>query len=305
MSLPLFLAVESVIPADHPVALLAVPLGLLFLSGSVYVLLWSNYGAKKAAAIYGTAFFGFNLLLGVFWWFGGPGIPTSLGITHLPGQPSNQYAEVWYPFEAGSERATFFASTNNAGDFVPLAVYLDKQDLDEAALTTDPMFAAVTGSLGQAVEGMSSQFLPIDANGVAQIGGERRQAYEDDVARSTPPGAAGRATPFFTAEPVGEPRLIDDASTGVRVATQRFQVVANFVDAAGVPLAPVPVGEEVDWFAFYDPGATTFPSALWTIVSLVLFLLSLAWLDRMEMREKALAVDVVETPEDLAVPIAQ
>jgi hypothetical protein len=305
VTMPLILAVESVIPADHPVAILAIPLGLVFLSGSVYMLLWSNYGAKKAAAIYGTAFFGFNLLLGVFWWFGGPGIPTSLGITHLPGQPSNQYAEVWYPFEAGSERAAFFPSTNNAAEFVPLADYLGKQDLDEAALSTDPMFAAVSGSLGQAVDSMSGQFLPIDGNGVAQIGGLRRQGYEDDVARATPREAAGRATPFFTAEPVGEPRVFDDQATGVRVATQRFQVVANFVDAAGTPLAPVPVGEEVDWFAFFDPGATTFPSALWTIVSLVLFLLSLAWLDRMEMREKSLAMDLVETPEDLAVPIAQ
>jgi hypothetical protein len=49
------------------------------------VLLWSNYGAKKAAGIYGTAFFGFSFILGVFWWFGGPGIPPNLGITNAAG----------------------------------------------------------------------------------------------------------------------------------------------------------------------------------------------------------------------------
>ena len=60
MDTSLILAVESVIPPDHPVSILAVPLGILFLSGSVYVLLWSNYGARKAAGIYGVAFFGFK-----------------------------------------------------------------------------------------------------------------------------------------------------------------------------------------------------------------------------------------------------
>jgi hypothetical protein len=44
-------AVEQAIPADHPASWLAVPLGLLFFSGSIYLLLWSNYGARKAGAI--------------------------------------------------------------------------------------------------------------------------------------------------------------------------------------------------------------------------------------------------------------
>lgn len=300
-----FLAVESVIPADHPVALLAIPLGLVFLSGSVYVLLWSNYGAKKAAAIYGVAFFGFNLLLGVFWWFGGPGIPVNLGISHLPGQPSDQYAARWYAFEPGSERASFFASVNNTGEFVSVPEYLGKADVPEDRLATDPAFSSLSGSLGQGVEAMSSQFLPIDGNGIAQIGGQRRQSYEDDVARSAPADAAGRATPFYTAEPLGEPRIVDDRGAGTLVAVQTFQVVANLVDASGTPLEPLPVGEPVDWFAFYDPGADTFPSALWSLISLALFVLSLAWLDRIEQREKRAAADVVEQPEDLAVPIAQ
>ena len=89
----LFLAVEEAIPADHPAALLAVPLGLLFLSGSIFALLWSNYGAKKGGAIYLTAFFGFSFLIGVFWSLGGPGIPPALG---LPGSgaPSASRNEV-------------------------------------------------------------------------------------------------------------------------------------------------------------------------------------------------------------------
>jgi hypothetical protein len=99
-----------------------VPLGLLFLSGSIYVLLWSNYGAKKAGAIYGVAFFGFNLILGVFWWFGGPGIPPGLGITTLPGQSADHYDPVWFAFEPGSERAQFFSGVNRMDDFVTVEV---------------------------------------------------------------------------------------------------------------------------------------------------------------------------------------
>ncbi len=41
------------------------------------------------------------------------------------------------------------------------------------------------------------------------------------------------------------------------------------------------------------------------VLSLLGFLLSLFWLDRLEMRDKARSADRVEEPEDLAVPIAQ
>jgi hypothetical protein len=299
-----FLAVESVIPADHPVSILAVPLGLLFLSGSAYVLLWSNYGARKAAGIYGTAFFGFNVLLGVFWWFGGPGIPPGLGITTLPGQTADHYNPEWFAFEAGSERATYFASINNLADFVPVEVYLGKEDMDPQARNRDPAFAALNGSARSAVQVMSEQFLPLDQFGVARIGVTRRTGFEDEVARLAPDGAR-RGNPFYTAQVVTPVRILEDPGTGLMVATARFQAVANFVDANDAPLESVPVGEALDWFAFYDPGANTFPSALWTIISLVLFILSLAWLDRMEQQEKRLQRIVVEEPQDLAVPIAQ
>jgi hypothetical protein len=304
MNEAIFLAVESVIPPDHPVSILAVPLGLLFLSGSAYVLLWSNYGARKAAGIYGTAFFGFNVLLGVFWWFGGPGIPPNLGITTLPGQTADHYNPEWFAFEAGSERATYFASINNLSDFVPVEVYLGKEDMDPQARNRDPAFAALNGSARSAVQVMSGQFLPLDQFGVARIGVTRRIGFEDDVARLAPAGAR-RGNPFYTAQVVAPVRIAEDAGTGLLVATARFQAVANFVDANDAPLESVPVGEPVDWYAFYDPGANWFPSALWTIVSLVLFLLSLAWLDRMEQQEKRLQRIVVEEPQDLAVPIAQ
>jgi hypothetical protein len=305
MSELLFLAVEEAIPADHPAAWLAVPIGLLFLSGSVYVLLWSNYGAKKAGAIYGVAFFGFSFLIGVFWWFGGPGIPPGLGISHLPGQTGDHYAERWFAFEAGSDRAEFFPGINNPEEFVGLEAYAGLEGADEERIQADPLFANLSGSVGQATEQMQAQFFPVDDDGVAQIGVTRRSALEERAAEAQPEGSR-RATPFYTVQQVGDTVVRDDPATGVRLASAEFQVFANFADDDGVPVGePVPVEEPGRWFAFFDPGAAWLPSALWTVISLALFLLSLLWLDRLEMRDKRLAAVEVEEPEDLAVPIAQ
>lgn len=301
----LFLAVEEAIPADHPAAWLAVPLGFLFFGGGIYLLLWSNYGAKKAAAIYGTAFFGFSLLIGVFWWFGGPGIPPGLGISHLPGQTGDHYQDRWYGFEAGSERAEYFTGYDELDAYGSVAAYTGVEGEDEQTIQNDPLTASLMGSVGQASEVMINQFLPVDDNNVAQIGAERRQQYEEDAVAGEPDDAAGRAQPFFSAQPVDDPVLREDPDTGVLLATQTFQVYATFVDGDDIPFDPVPVGDEVNWFAFYDPGAEWFPSALWTIISLIGFGLSLFWLDRLEFREKRLLSVEVEEPEDLAVPIAQ
>jgi hypothetical protein len=321
VSQTLFLAVESVIPADHPAAILAVPLGLLFFGGSVFMLLWSNYGAKKAGAMYGTAFFGFSFLLGVFFWLGGPGIPANLGVTHLPGQTASYYNPVWYGFESGSERAELFASTNDPDSFQDVAVFLGRDDLSPERLQSDPLFASTVGSVGQASDVMANQFLPVDENGVAQIGAERRAALEEDVAaliEQTPElqgDEVGRAPTFYTQEAVDDPRITEDQ--GLQVVTQRFRTLANFVDReTGVPILPDtgdedvvatgwPVGEETDWFAFLDPGAEWFPSMLWTVISALGFAGSLFWLDRLEMRDKQRELELVEEPEDLAVPIAQ
>jgi hypothetical protein len=304
MDLTLLLAVEDVIPPDHPVAILAVPLGLLFMSGSIYVLLWSNFGAKKAGGIYGTAFFGWSFILGVFWWFGGPGIPPNLGITNLPGQAADHYDPVWYAFEPDSDRARFFSGVNTLDSFREVPAYLGKEDLERQQLQRDPAFAFLSGSSRAAVQRMQEQFLPLDEFGVARVGVSRRTAFEDEVARSQPAGTR-RGTPFYTAQLAEPVRLFDDPSTGLLLASATFQAVANFTDAEGTPAGTIPVGEPQVWFAFYDPGANWFPSALWTIISLVGFALSLAWLDRLEQREKRLARVVIEQPEDLAVPIAQ
>jgi hypothetical protein len=268
----------------------AVPVG-----GSVYLLLWSNYGAKKAGAIYGVAFFGFSFLIGVFWWFGGPGIPPGLGISHLPGQTGDHYQERWYAFEAGSERAEFFPGADNPDEFVTVEEYAGLEGPTRTASGRPAVRLAV--GLGRAGRrGMQEQFLPIDENGVAQIGAERRAGLEEDAPPSSSRRAAGRAQPFYTVRQVEEPRVRRRPGDRRAAGDPQFQVFANFVDDDGVPLEPVPVGSR-SLVRVLRPGCGTWlPSALWTVISLVLFLLSLFWLDRLEMRDKRLATVEVEEP---------
>ena len=301
----LFLAVEEAIPADHPASLLAIPLGLLFLSGSVYLLLRSNYGARKAAAIYGVAFFGFSFLIGVFWWFGGPGIPPGLGVSHLPGESASDYQEAWYPFEEGSERAAFFEGIADLDAFESLEAYSGLEGADFEELEADPAYGSLSGSVGSAVQDMQDLFLPVDDNNVAQIGAERRAGFEEEAAEARPDEAVFRAAPFYSAQPEGDPFVREDPGTGLLLVAQEFQAYATFTDEEQVPLDPIPVGEPQVIFAFQDPGMVWYPSAIWTIVSVVLFGLSLLWLDTIEQREKRLRETEVEEPERIAQPIAQ
>jgi hypothetical protein len=132
----LFLAVEQAIPRDHPAAWLAVPLGLLFFGGSIILLLWSSYGWRKALAIYGTSFFGFGFLIGLFWWLGWPGVPPGLGISHLPGEISADHQPRWHPFEAGSDRGALFPVHENPEAFQDTISRFSRDAAGDAAPAT-------------------------------------------------------------------------------------------------------------------------------------------------------------------------
>ena len=55
--------------------LLVVLTAFVFLPGSVYMLLASNFGALKGYLNAATAFFGFMVMLSAIWTFGMPGTP--------------------------------------------------------------------------------------------------------------------------------------------------------------------------------------------------------------------------------------
>jgi hypothetical protein len=295
------LVLAAEIPAEHPVAQLALPLGFLFFSGSVYLLLWSVYGAKKGALVYGTAFFAFSAMIGVFWWFGAPGSPQATGVRYFPGQEVDRYVPRWYPMEPGSERAQFFEATNDFDLLETPEEHLGLTRLGEEDLAMHPAFRDLIGDVDTAASRMVDLYLPV-VEGSPRIGPERRghllaeaDRIEAELEREFGADEVERAEPFFTARVKPDPddptrdvvRVTEER--GLRVAGAELEVLANWFvpdPETGDTVRETRPVEEAVWFAFKDPGALWFPSALWTLVSLVLFLLCLVGLDALEAREK-------------------
>ncbi len=299
----LILATEGVegIPGSHIASKLAVPLGILIFCGSVYMLLWSNYGAKKGALIYSVAWSGFCVVLGVFWWFGAPGTPVATGLQTFPGQPADQYVGKWFPFEPGSERAANFpAVTNSFENFLTVQEYLGLGDVADEDLESELKFGAVRGDIDGATGKMVELHLPRDADGGLVIGASRRKALQDN----TPPPGPGetRASVFYTSQ-VDEMRVVNDPDSGTRLAAARISTIPNYKTAEGLLRLGEPV-ETLTWYAFKDPGALWFPSAVWTGLFFLMFVVSLWALDRIEQREKREG-ETVQEAEDVAIPVAQ
>jgi hypothetical protein len=297
------------IPGTHIAAKIAFPVGVVIFCGSVFLLLWSNYGAKKGALVYSTAFFGFCMMLGVFWWFGAPGTPTATGLQNFPGQPSDAYASKWYPFEPGSGRAEYFPSTQDIGNFETVQDELGMQGASEEELEGDPAYASLQGSVTQAGALMADLYLRVE-DGEQNLGGERRAEYIETAEAGLQEQAGDaaddyvRADPFFTAAMQDEEVLVN-IEDGVQLAGGRVVVTATFTPGEDAEGEDVTVEvDTAEMFAFQQGSNLWFPSAVWTIVSLVLFVLSLFALDRMEQREKK-ALEEVAEPERLAVPIRQ
>ncbi|MDX1619978.1 MAG: hypothetical protein R3320_03245 [Nitriliruptorales bacterium] len=293
MSDLMLLLADEFVPPDHVAANLSIPIAILIFGGAVYMLLWANYGAKKGAMIYAVAFFGFNFMLGVFWWFGAPGTPVATGLQNFPGQASDAYQGRWYGMQPGSPRANFFDVTNNFDQFETPEEFVGTEDPE------DPSLAFLVGDLDQAGQIMLSQWLPTDDTGSLRLGANRRQELQQ--AAGEPQEGEARATPFFTAE-LEELKVAKDE--GMRIAGAKLNTVANFVEEGTTSVVRTEVVETGNWFAFKDPGALWFPSAVWTVVALVGFILSLFGLDRIEQREKRERGEVREA-EDMATPVAQ
>jgi hypothetical protein len=280
------------LPGEHIAARLALPIGIVVFCGGVYLLIWAVYGWKKGALIYGTAFFAFSAMIGVFWWFGAPGTPSATGLQNFPGQTADHYVGRWFPMEPGSERAEFFQSTNDLEQLQTPEAYAGVEDLDEEAREQDPGYRALLGDVATAVDRILEFYLPETEGGAPLIGSERRSAMVEAAGEA--PEGMQPATPFFEARAL--PSEVDETRPLVRVGEEQgvrligvpLEVVAVYAgeDDEGAPIREEVVVEEAVWFAFQDPGALWFPSAVWTLVSLLLFALCLFGLDRLELREK-------------------
>lgn len=305
----LLLATEGVegLSPDHIASKLAVPIAIVIFGGAVFALLWSNYGARKGGLIFGVATFGFWGVIGVFWWFGAPGTPVATGLQNFPGQAGDVYQPKWYPFEAESPRSEFFDLWRTGLDeFQTVAEFTDVPADDSA----DPLYSSVSGDVEAAASLMIDQYFPRD-NGALQIGQTLRTELQDATAEaqaSLPDDVTFGGWVTEIAGTSGDSaydtqQLFVAEDGGMRVAGAVLETFAVFTDGNDTEVARVPI-RETPWFAFKDPGALWFPSAVWTILSFLLFGLCLALLDRIEQREKREQIEADE-PMDVQVPIAQ
>jgi len=312
----LLLATEAGhVAPEHIAAKLAVPLGIVIFCGSIYMLLWSNYGAKKGALIYLSSLFAFTMMLGVFWWFGAPGTPRNTGLQNLPGQASDHYFGQWLACEPGSDRCSLYESTQDFARFVTPEAHTGNEGKTSEELEADIKYSLLVGDLNQAQQRMLELHFP------DVLGANRRtalkSALDEQYAAMLPELRAnpdidpdgvdedGNSTikqqdPFYTAVPA-DTRVTDD---GVLVAGVTFETYANYTDSVSFATFQVGPLESRTYFAVRDPGALWFPSAVWTLASLLLFLFFLWRLDALEQREKAEQVEA-DQPEDVAVPVFQ
>lgn len=96
------LASEEFVPPSDWRAQVAVPMAVLILLGSIYLLLRANLGTRRAYLVQASSFFGVMLFLSLFWTVGAPGTPPFTGPQNLPGQPIDYYQPKWVPFAGDS-----------------------------------------------------------------------------------------------------------------------------------------------------------------------------------------------------------
>lgn len=99
------LAKAEFVPPDDWRAQAALPLGILFLFGGIFMLLRANLGTRRAYLLQASSFFGFMVFLSAFWAWGIPGTPQFSGPTSLPGQPPDFLEPEWVAFAEDSNIA--------------------------------------------------------------------------------------------------------------------------------------------------------------------------------------------------------
>ena len=95
-------AAEEFVPPDDWRAIVALPAAFLFFFVSVYLLLRSNLGSRRAYLVMATCFFAYMVIQSLYWTTGAPGTPMATGPQTLPGQPPDYYQATWEPFAIDS-----------------------------------------------------------------------------------------------------------------------------------------------------------------------------------------------------------
>jgi len=297
-------AAEEFVPPDDWRGAIALPVGIIIFFGAIFLLLKSNLGTRRAYLVEASCFFGFMLILSLFWGFGAPGTPRNTGPQSLPGQPADYYTPKWVAFAGDSTLAQERFSLVN--------------QFPEG-------FQEEGGGGGDDAE---------ESGGEAAAGGGGEEA-EAEAADDSAAGGADEIGNFFREERggvqligddwvVAGPPLAANAESGEKVVGATYAKPFAFNDAGEVPEGPdgrplftedqvgqaipedfaVPPGlednvaalvtpETFTAFAFFDPGFAFFPSLVMIVISFIGFVIHALLLGWDENREKERTVEEV------------
>jgi hypothetical protein len=299
---PVLLAVaaaEEYVAPDDWRGVVALPAGIIIFFGAIFLLLKSNLGARRAYLLEATTFFGFMLILSLFWGFGAPGTPQNTGPQSLPGQPADYYTPKWIAFAPDSTLAE--------DDFSGL-VSQYPEGFDEEGGSAEGGEAEGGEAEGEEETAGAANSASAGAEEIATFFREERggaQLIGDDWVLAGPPLAATAdngekvvgatfAKPFayndeneIPAGPDGQPLFAED-QLGEAIPDD-FEVPAGVDDATAELLTP----ESYTAFAAYDPGFALFPSLVMMAISLVGFVLHALLLGWDENRERERTVEEV------------
>lgn len=241
----------SGVPGDSASARLAVPIGILVFFGSIFLLLRANLGTRRGYLVLGTSFFGFMIIMSLFWTFGAPGTPQAVGPTHLPTQPSDAYEPTW----------TAFAQDSLVAERPDYAFV---QDYPEGFSDVPEDFK---GAVGTGTDNILGFFA------------ESKHKPVSDFDENWEPTET-----LYAEAPNGYPVI---AVTFAPPAEDAEEEGGEAAEGEGGEAAE---GETVTLFAFFDAGAPLFPGIVFIIIAVLGFILHAFMLnadERRELRDRA------------------
>ena len=241
----------------------------LIFMGTIYYLLTTLFGWRRAFHISMVSLMGFMIILSLVWLVGSPGT--------VPGTGPRGREPTWVPFLADSEFGADFRDLT--GEFpegwdAPGKKYFGNSDKENTGadrrrpVRSTPSRASLLPAL--AGYGQEQGFPSEDPDD-----------YDFRLPPTTPDDEA-KLTPEERAIPVAEVRF-KDAGGGELLVGVRIPGVAG-------------KHPEITIFAFRDKGAIFLPSLYFLVVSIFLFALHLWLLARDEIKQRARDAETVTTP---------
>lgn len=245
-------ATEEFVPPTDWRAQISTPAAILIFFGSIFLLLRSNLGTRRAYLVEAACFFGFMVVISLFWAFGAPGTVQYTGPQNLPGQALDYYLPKWVPFAEDSTLAEqrFSDAVVPPGELQPIPEVPEDEDNEPADV--------LVGETGVSVEEVN-------------LGIDEVKAFFADAEQG-----GGVIQEEFVSVESGYTQVND---IPVLAVTYQAPLEDN-------PTEADPDGETYTAYAFFDFGFPLLPSLVFIVLSFTGFALHVALLIWDENREK-------------------